>query len=228
MASAGQTFATTAAPRGSFALDELDLKLIPFLPQRPGVFVEAGANDGISQSNTLYLERYLGWRGLLIEPHPKVARRCRRNRPNAIVERCALVPFGYPKRHVEMRYCNLMSVVRGAMASASEEDTHIEAGCKVQEIETHNFKARARPLTEILDKHRLTGVDLLVLDVEGFELPVLKGLDFSRHRPELMLIEARYRDDIDQFLAPLYETVATLSHHDVLYRARSPKGVTTA
>ena len=39
----------------SYALNQLDLKLLPYLGERPGVFIEAGGNDGISQSNTLYL-----------------------------------------------------------------------------------------------------------------------------------------------------------------------------
>ena len=63
-------------------------------------------------------------------------------------------------------------------------------------------------------------IDLLSLDVEGFELQVLKGLDLERHGPTWMLIEARYRDEIDSFLGTVYEVVDELSYHDVLYRRR--------
>jgi hypothetical protein len=34
--------------------------------KRGGVFVEAGAYDGETFSNTLYLEKRLGWTGLLV------------------------------------------------------------------------------------------------------------------------------------------------------------------
>src|SRR5215831_4591146 len=78
-------------PRHSFGLNLLDVKLAEHLSSRRGFFVEAGANDGLAQSNTLYLERYLGWRGLLVEPIPELARLCRVNRPRAMVEECALV-----------------------------------------------------------------------------------------------------------------------------------------
>jgi hypothetical protein len=49
---------------------------------RGGVFVDIGANDGMTFSNTLWLERQMGWTGLAIEPNPEafaklsVNRRC--------------------------------------------------------------------------------------------------------------------------------------------------------
>lgn len=47
-------------------------------------------HDGVRESNTLLLERYFGWHGLLIEPIPELARQCRVNRPNAMVLEAAL------------------------------------------------------------------------------------------------------------------------------------------
>jgi hypothetical protein len=79
----------------------------------------------------------------------------------------------------------------------------------------------ARTLSAILDAHGIERVDLLSLEVEGFELAALQGIDFSRHAPRWLLIEARYRDEIDSFLAPHYDVSAELSHHDVLYRRRA-------
>lgn len=210
--------------RESFALGRLDWKLLPYLPYRRGFFIEAGANDGVAQSNMLYLERYRGWTGLLVEPIPELAERCRRNRPKSFVENCALVPFGYPDT-VEMRYCNLMSMVKGAMAREEQELDHIRRGREVQRLpSTYELTVRARPLTELLDRYRPERIDLFSLDVEGFELNVLRGLDLDRYRPRYLLIEVRDRSAMDAFLAPYYEPVAVLSdlgaHRDILYRCR--------
>src|SRR3954469_21340764 len=66
------------------ALNDLDRSLQRLLPDRPGTFMEAGAHDGYTQSNTYYLERFRGWHGVLVEAvpelHAKAARRRRRSR----------------------------------------------------------------------------------------------------------------------------------------------------
>ncbi len=204
----------------SFAHNELDLKLERYLPKHRGIFVEAGANNGVNQSNTLYFEKYYRWQGLLIEPIPELFIRCRRHRPYCTVVNAALVPLGFPDSTVTMHACNLMSIVKGAMRSPDADADHVRRGGEIQNIETHEVKVPAMALSDILDQHGIRDVDFLSLDVEGYELPALQGLDFVRHRPAWMLVEARFRDEVDAFLDPLYECVDVLSHHDVLYRLR--------
>ncbi len=205
----------------SFALNQLDQKLRPYLNFNGGFFIEAGANDGIAQSNTLFFERYQKWSGILIEPIPELASACRANRPNCIVESFALVPFGFKESYVEMRYCNLMSLVKGAMRSEEEDLKHVNTGCEIQNITTYELNVPARTLSSILDQHSVQEIDLLSLDVEGFELSVLQGLDLDKYKPYFMLIEARYREEIDGYLKPLYEPIEELSYHDVLYKRNS-------
>ena len=113
----------------SFALKGLDLALLPWLDFRDGFFIEAGANNGVKFSNTLFFERYRNWRGLLIEPIPDLAAQCRENRPACIVENCALVAGDSAQREVAMRYCNMMSIVKGAMHSEAGDLEHIRKGC---------------------------------------------------------------------------------------------------
>ncbi len=207
----------------SFALNELDLKLMRHLGFSNGFFIEAGANDGISQSNTLLLEQKLNWTGLLIEAIPSLAGKCKINRPKCIVENCALVSSDYPHQHVEMRYCNLMSVVKGGMRNSAEEDYHIESGKKFlrDNEEVHVVDVPAMTLSGVLDKHQIKNVNFLSLDVEGYESEVLKGIDFSRHAPDFMLIEVRYRDDIERIINNRYQEIAVLnsnqSYSDILY-----------
>ena len=37
-----------------------------------GVFVDIGAHDGITLSNTWFFENYLGWTGYCFEPNPSL------------------------------------------------------------------------------------------------------------------------------------------------------------
>ena len=209
--------------RETLGLDRLDRKLARRIKLKNGFFIEAGANDGIAQSNTLYFEAQRGWSGLLVEPIPALAEQCRRNRPASIVENCALGAFAARGTHVEMRYCNLMSVVKGAMKSPREEEQHIADGVECQLIRPYDLTVPVFPLSDLLDRHGVTHVDLFSLDVEGYELPVLQGLDLNRHRPTWLVIEARYRQEIDEYLAQYYDTVEELGKLDVLYRAKTWK-----
>ena len=212
--------------RRSYALDKLDLKLNSYLNFKHGFFVEVGANDGISQSNTLYFERYKGWSGLLIEAIPVLYEKCRQNRPRCIAVNCALVASDYLEKTIEMHYCNLMSIVKDGLNSAEAEEKHIQSGIKflAKDDETYVVNVPAKTLSEVLNQYRIGHVDLLSLDVEGYEAQVLKGIEFDRHRIEFMLVEVRHREDIEAAIGHLYKPIAILSinesYSDILYRRR--------
>lgn len=201
-----------------FALNDLDIQLSKYLDFDNGVFVEAGANDGIRQSNTLYFEACRGWTGVLIEGVPELYEACRRNRPHAKVVWAALTSPGMVPGTVNLRYAGLMSVIKGGMRFQGEEDDHIQVGCDIQKLTTYEVSAPCATLSGILDEQGITRIDLLSLDIEGFEAPALRGLDFTRHRPTFILVEQRYPEDVEPILFPHYEVVAKLSHHDVLYQ----------
>lgn len=214
----------TRAPR-FYGANQLDAKVLPYIDRKKGIFIEAGANNGLTQSNTAYLERFRGWRGVLVEPVPEVAEVCRRNRPRSKVFTAALVPFDFPDKTIRIHYAGLMSLVDGAMAPGQREE-HLRIGRDGQRPRVERDVAipseidvPARTLTSILDESGYKAFDFFSLDVEGFELQVLRGLDFDRYRPKWMLVEVWNREGVDSLLKGIYEPVAELSHHDVLYRA---------
>jgi len=214
--------------RRSFSLNQLDLKLEKYLNFKNGFFIEVGANDGISQSNTLYFERSAGWKGLLIEAIPDLAEKCQKNRPKCIVENCALVAFDYPYDAIEMNYCNLMSCTQGAFGDDEDVISHIEKGKQfLNATETpYKIQVPARTLSAVLDSHTINQIDLLSLDVEGFEVEVLKGIDLNRHSPKYLLIEVRHnvKDDIEGIIGEKYVALEILSsnesYSDILYCLR--------
>jgi FkbM family methyltransferase len=203
-----------------FAVNDLDRQLARYLDFDNGTFLEAGANNGIQQSNTLYFESSRHWRGILVEPVPALWEACRQNRPLARVVRAALASPEQVPGELTLRYAGLMSTVKGGMHSGPEEDAHIDAGLRTQKLESYEVTAPTATLSGILDQSGLNDIDLLSLDVEGYEAQALSGLDLSRHRPAYILVEARYPEDVDAILLPHYEVIAQLSHHDRLYRCR--------
>ena len=205
-----------------FALNGMDHKLASHIPCRGGVFIEAGANDGMTQSNTYWFERFRGWRGILIEPVPIMAAACRRNRPRAKVVNSALVSTDDVKS-VRMQTANLMAYVSNSFERPEDEHRHLRNAIEVQHLESVNeIEVPARTLSSILAELRMTRIDLLSLDVEGYEVEVLKGLDTDRHRPCFILVETKRLADVLDALQDRYQAIDQLSHHDHLLKARVP------
>ncbi len=201
-----------------FGLHGLDLRLDEAMGrQRGGYFVEAGANDGLAQSNTYWLERFRGWTGILVEPIPGLFDAARRNRRHCRVINAALVADG-ATRAVSMRYAHLMSIVEGARGSRAEDDRHIEIGRSLQGgIATYEVTVPAKTLSAILAEAGDPVVDLLVLDVEGYEVEALRGLDLDRHAPQWILIETDRPAVLANCLGTRYRRAGALSHHDYLF-----------
>lgn len=207
-------------------LDGLDRKIARHLDFHGGFFIEAGANDGVRQSNTYWLERFRGWRGILVEPMPELARECRKNRPTATVVEAALVARAKKTDTVEMTFAGLMSTAAGAFATEAETSAHVAAGLRVEKLAaTYAVKVPARTLTQVLEAAGARGeIHLLSLDVEGMEEAVLRGLDFERFAPRMICVEMRPASRISEILGLRYEELEVLADYgerkDVLFRRR--------
>lgn len=159
------------------SLNGLDRKIEKYLPYENGYYVELGANDGKTQSNTLFFEKQKKWSGILIEPSPNNYLKCRINRSNKNHIFCnACVSFDYKEKFVEIAYSNLMSSSIGLESDIPDPISFAHSGeiflDKSENIFT--FGAVARPLNELLLRSGAPKIiDLLSLDVEGAEIEVL-------------------------------------------------------
>jgi FkbM family methyltransferase len=200
------------------ALHGMDRQLDALIDRDGGFFVEAGGNDGYTQSNTYWLERFRGWRGILVEPMQELYDVARDERPSAEVIRAALVPFDHAGDTVRMRFADLMSTVSDTHA----DDWRTRMGTITGWRDPYEADVPARTLSSILDAAGAPEVDLLSLDVEGYEPSVLQGLDLSRHAPRWILVEVHDlqsgRPPLEAILGDRYTFHGTLSPLDVLYR----------
>lgn len=207
-----------------FGKDLLDQKIIDRIDTAPGFYIEVGANDGHRLSNTLALEIYFGWRGLLIEPIASSFEQLKKNRSrrrNALVNAACVAPHRSGQQ-VEMIFSDLMSIALDLESDVDDEMEHALRGSKFlrQGLEIRKETVQSISMTEALEGcDAPNSIGFLSLDVEGAELEVLKGIDFSKFQISWILVESRKPKKIADFLAHHgYELADQLSSYDFLFR----------
>jgi FkbM family methyltransferase len=204
-------------------------QVLTHLRRRRGTFVELGAYDGLRQSNTAWLEAHRGWRGILVEAIPEAYESCVRNRPRATVVNCACVSDDYSDPTIEMVYAGLMSIVRGARSTDEADEAWVALGEELQELERYTCTVPARTLSAVLDEQGLRTIDLLSVDVEGYEVDVLEGFDLERFAPGHIVVEDSREGEVDRYLtARGYRQVAVMGRGrltvDLLYERNGGHG----
>jgi hypothetical protein len=78
-------------------------------------------------------------------------------------------------------------------------------------------KVKIRSLQSILDECGISHINLFSLDTEGYELNILKGIDFSRTTFDYLLIEIythQYDEIVSFLLQKGFELVTCLSNYN--------------
>ncbi len=150
--------------------------------KRDGFFVEFGATNGLTNSNTWLLETALGWKGILAEPNPIWHSALAANRRVAIEHRCVSSTSG---ENVAFTTTNDSDPELSAISKFSEVDhfAELRRQGKVIEVETIS-------LSDLLEKYQApTEIDFLSIDTEGSELDILSAHNFKKHRFNLISVE---------------------------------------
>jgi len=109
----------------------------------------------------------------------------------ALVEHAAYVGADYNRDTITLTDVGLMSLIGRVGSDQDAINTHLAADEKHAGLQRQLLEVSARQLLQILDKHKVAAVNLLILDVEGAELDVLAGLDFACHAPRFLVVEER-------------------------------------
>lgn len=161
-----------------------------------GYFIEVGAYDGVTLSNTYFLEM-MGWCGLLIEPIAQLCDRARLSRPQSSVIQAAVSKPG----HAPTATFTVTQNVPVLSFLTADQD-HVER-CKREGAELIQIEVPVVTLDEVLRRQRTQPstpigpwvprvgwrIDLVSIDVEGGELDVLEGFNLDRYKPRILLIE---------------------------------------
>jgi FkbM family methyltransferase len=171
-----------------------DLFALTFGNSPSGFFVEFGAADGVSLSNTHLLETQLGWTGILSEPARGWHNALENNRQCIIDKRCVWSNTGERISFKEVEVGELSTV-----ESFSGSDGH--AKDRRQGI---TYEVETVSLLDLLREHHAPKIiDYLSIDTEGSEFEILRAFDFSEFSFRVITVEHNFtpmREKIHQLL----------------------------
>ncbi len=138
-----------------------------------GYFVEFGATDGITLSNTYLLEKNYGWSGILAEPGKLWHKNLFANRKAYISTKCVWRDSGQLLEFNETSIGELST-----LEVFSNSDTH-----SVSRISEFKYQVETITLLELLEIHSAPEViDYISIDTEGSEYEILSAFDFDKFR----------------------------------------------
>jgi FkbM family methyltransferase len=186
-----------------------------FRTQNTGIFVDVGAaNPNYLSVSALY--RTLGWTVIAVEPNPAFAEMHRKLGHE--VMQCACgdrdednVDFSVVDSHGTQYENGKVSFESFSSLAIKESYKSLKPDLDIKKI-----KVNLRRLDTILAARTppVDHIDILSVDVEGWELEVIAGLDLQKYKPRVMVIEnlfneEKYRQNITskgytlwKFLAP--------------------------
>lgn len=161
-----------------FALSQLE-----FL--KNGFFVDIGAGNGLTHSNTYLLEKEYGWNGILAEPAKCWHKDLSANRKAHIETKCVWSKSSETVTFKETEKAELSTISRFINC---DQHGALRADGKTYDVDTIS-------LDDLLDKYEAPQIiDYLSIDTEGSEFEILSAFDFSRRGFRVITCEHNYSD----------------------------------
>ncbi len=171
-----------------------------FMNKQNGIFLDVGASDGITFSNSLFFEK-LGWTGLCVEPREEAFKKL------STVRSCHKENIAISDKPGQYQFQELSGWGSGLSGIVNNYDPrHVNRIIREKKHPNHKgsrlIQVDAVTLQSLLDKYGLSTIDFLSLDVEGGEMAVLNSIDWSKTSISVICIENNYNTkDIPNFLA---------------------------
>ena len=183
-----------------------------------GYFVDIGAHDGVTFSNSRFFEE-IGWKGVCIEPNPKIFKLLQSNRINkcvmkAISDKTSIAQFFQIIDGPDMLSGLVDDFTQNAIERINNEINSIPEGHKYDYIEVE-----CDTFDNIVDQ---TKIDFLSLDTEGNELKILQSIDFNKFDIYTITVENNdYDMKFIDFLTPKgYEFVTRLGCDEIYKKTK--------
>lgn len=173
---------------------DLFLTEVLFPGVRGGYFVDIGANDGVTLSNTWLLEKRRGWTGVCVEPQPDIYALLRANRGCECLN-CCIASENGEVEFLQVVGANMLSGMVEAIDARHRERIRSEVGQENERL----IRIQARRFDAIVPPG--AAIDYLSIDTEGAEKTILQAIPFENYRIRVLSVENNYGEPfIHEFL----------------------------
>ncbi len=169
-----------------------------FAGQPSGFFVDVGAYDGCTYSNTLLFEER-GWRGICVEPHPAIFPLCQQARQYSICVQAACVADA--QQMTAVLHLSQMNILATLNPDSWDRIALIHQNVGLHFNGFTKTTVPARTLDSILHECEPPKIDLLSIDTEWTNADVLRGLTLSYWCPRVVIVEndCHVRENMDSY-----------------------------
>lgn len=152
--------------------------------KREGTFVDVGGYDGVTGSNTFFLETHRGWTGALVEPVPSQREKAEKMR------RCPCLGVAVAAEEGEAEFIEITEGYTQMSGLAQTYDKGLLSTVRKNKRHAENtIQVKTQTLSGILTDAGLPNPDFVSLDIEGGELACLKTFPFAEHDITIWAIE---------------------------------------
>lgn len=146
----------------------------------PKTFLDIGANHPVNFNNSYFFERHLGFQTYAVDSVTKHNESWCSIRPAAVLVNTAVSSEDLGEVTFEEFSGGGIEDMYSAVVNSSTKTIG----------EAHTIRSlRTRTLTSLLTEWGISRVGILSLDIEGFELEALRGLDFDKVTVAILIVE---------------------------------------
>ena len=171
----------------SQTLQDLFLDRWVFRELEGGQFIDIGAHDGVTYSNSWFFERHRRWQGVCVEPNPSVFKRLLSNRMCTTVNCCVSDTAGTVRFQKITGYSEMLSGI--------VDKYEVQHAQRIRdEMQEHGGSSEvislaARTFTDIAAEHGLSEINYVSIDTEGGEQEILRSIDFRKFFVHALSVE---------------------------------------
>jgi FkbM family methyltransferase len=177
------------------------LNEVIFNNKKDGFFIDIGAHDGVTYSNTLFFEKFRNWDGVCFEPNLNVFEKLVKNRRCKNYNVCI---GNFNKKVKFTRIEGYSEMLSGVTESYHEkhleriDNSLLAKGGKKEEVDIE--MVRLDSIKELIGKN----IDFISIDTEGNEFDIIESINFNDFKINTIVVENNYKDNrTTAFLEPL-------------------------